>query len=325
MPRRIAPVGLCVLLLHCAADDGETAGRSGGLGGTAATGGDAGAGGAGGAAAAGNGGVAGTGVAGSVGVGGSLTIDSGSCTPNETSETLCDGLDNDCDGKVDNVDVGGDGICDCLRLGIIGSPGTLPSANFQAWLAARGTKVERKHTTGSEPFDAAFLNNYDVLVIDRLPRPYTAAEAAALETWVDAGGGFISMTGYTNTPDPDFLPNALLAPFGLEYVPPLLIEDVTNFTPHPVTQGLSLVTFNGGYEVRDNGAGLGTSTPIARVTAGPVAVAHERGMGRAVAWGDEWITFDSEWQTIPEIETLWINVFAWIGPRNSCEVPGPPK
>ena len=245
---------------------------------------------------------------------------SGECTPVAATETQCDGKDDDCNGRIDDVDVGQDGICDCLRIGIIGSPGSNPSANFQAWLEARGTSVERTHMTAAETFDAALLDEYDVIILDRLLRAYTAAEADALKAWVEARGGFVSMTGYTGAPAPDFYTNTLLAPFGLEYQPGLYSEPVTMFANHPVTVGITSVTFDGGYSVKDLGPSGGTSTVIGSISADPVAFAHERAKGRAVVWGDEWIEFDSEWESLPEIEKLWVNIIAWIGPQDSCQV-----
>jgi hypothetical protein len=240
-----------------------------------------------------------------------------------TTETICDGKDDDCNGQVDDVDVGKDGICDCLRIGIIGNPGSNPSANFQAWLQARGTTVERTHQTAAEAFDAALLDKYDVLIFDRLPREYTTAEAATLQTWMEARGGFVSMTGYTGAVAPDFYTNTLLAPLGLEYQPGLHSEPVTMFAVHPVTEGLTSVTFAGGYLVQDLGPNGGKSTVIGSISAGPVAFTHERGKGRAVVWGDEWIEFDSEWKSLPEIEKFWVNMIAWIGPQDSCQVSVP--
>jgi hypothetical protein len=314
MKRALGAVLLAAGLVHCSADDGGVAGGDGGAGGTAGAAG----------AAGGAGGSSGAAGAGTAGTGGSIGLpDSGSCTPSAATETICDGLDDDCNGKVDDVDVGKDGICDCLSIGIVGSPGSNPSANFQAWLTARGTSVERTHMTASEAFDLTLLGRYDVVILDKLPREYTAAEAEALRSWVSSGGGFVSMTGYTGQPAPDFYTNTLLAPFGLAYQPGLHTEPVTIFATHPVTAGLTSVTFAGGYLVKDIGAPGGTSTVIGSISAGPVAFAHERAKGRAVVWGDEWIEFDSEWVALPEIEKLWVNLIAWIGPQHSCQVPVP--
>lgn len=272
----------------------------------------------------GTGGASGGGGQGVGGEGGLIFVpdggNQGMCTPVSTTEVMCDGKDDDCNGRVDDVDVGKDGICDCLRIGIVGSPGSNPSANFQAWLQARGTTVDRTHQTATETFDAAFLSKYDVIIFDRLPREYTADEANALKIWMEADGGFVSMTGYTGAAAPDFYTNTLLAPLGLEYQPGLKSEPVTMFAMHPVTVGLTSVTFAGGYLVKDLGGSGGTSTAIGSISAGPVAFAHERGKGRAIIWGDEWIEFDREWKTLPEIERLWVNMIAWIGPQDSCQI-----
>lgn len=317
--RRFASLVGLGLLLHCSADGGETAGPGGfgGSGASGAVGGSAGSAGSGGSGA--SSGSAGSGAA---GTGGVILTDAGGCTPTTTLETACNGVDDDCNGKIDDVDVGKDGICDCLRIGIVGNPGSNPSANFQGWLTARGTSVQRTHTAATELFDAALVDQFDVLIFDQLPRDYTSAEAEVLRVWVEAGGGFVSMTGYTDSA-PDFRANALLQPFGLSYSPGLHSEPVTIFATHPVTVGLTSVTFLGGYLVADAGGAGGSSVVIGSISAGPVAYAHERGKGRAVVWGDEWIEYDSEWQTLPEIENLWVNLMSWLGPQDSCSVEVP--
>jgi hypothetical protein len=107
----------------------------------------------------------------------------------------------------------------------------------------------------------------------------------------------------------------------------LLSNPIETFTVHPVTTGLTSVTFLGGYQVSDLGGTASTRTPIAffpdsaKTTVG---VAVQMGKGRAVVWGDEWIEFDSEWSTLPQITQFWVQVFAWIAPMNKCEL-SPPK
>ncbi len=50
-------------------------------------------------------------------------------------------------------------------------------------------------------------------------------------------------------------------------------------------------------------------------------------MGHVLVWGDEWITYDSEWSAHPDyqVQALWINVLKWLSPATECQVPLPPK
>ena len=241
------------------------------------------------------------------------------CIPTESLEVTCDGLDNDCDGYVDDVDVGGDGFCDCLRIGVLGDPGTLASSGFQAWLVARGTSVVR-FGLDAAPLTPEQLAAHDVVILDRLRRDYTAEEAAILRNFVAAGGGVMVMTGYTGGGEDRTRPNSLLAAVGLEYLPGLHNGPVTSFEVHPLTTGLTSVTFLGGYLVAEVAGIPGANTVVARLSVGPAGIAQERGEGRVLVWGDEWIQFDSEWTTLPEINQLWVNVMSWLGPRARCVI-----
>jgi hypothetical protein len=29
-------------------------------------------------------------------------------------------------------------------------------------------------------------------------------------------------------------------------------------------------------------------------------------------WGDEWITFDSQWSSMPMIKTFWVHILGWL-------------
>jgi hypothetical protein len=262
------------------------------------------------------GGSAGGGAGGEAGAGGATPA----CVPTETKEVTCNNIDDDCNGHIDDVDIGQDGFCDCLRIGILGSSGSNPSANFQKWLTDRGTTVDRIQQDGSGTLDLPVLTNYDVMVLDRLGRDYTSAEAATFVSWVNSGGGFLSMTGYTNDASIDFRANSLLGNFGFAYDGSILSGPITQFQPHPVTAGLTSVTFLGGYHITSTPT-VGVSTLLGTIGTTPVAYAHERGDGRGVVWGDEWIQFDSEWTTQPQIQKLWENIFTWVGPRNRCFLP----
>jgi hypothetical protein len=48
--------------------------------------------------------------------------------------------------------------------------------------------------------------------------------------------------------------------------------------------------------------------------------------GRVVVWGDEWITYDSEWADVEDqqVELFWLNILKWLSPPKTCQVPIPP-
>lgn len=242
----------------------------------------------------------------------------GSCTPVADGEETCDGIDDDCNGFIDDIDEGGDGICDCLAIGIIGTPGSLAASQFTQWLTDRGSSAER---IDPAVVDATVLGDYDVVILDQLTREYTAAESMAFETWVTGGGGLMAMTGHTANPtSAQQWPNGILGPMGLEYQGALLNGPVTDFEAHPIAAGLTSVTFLGGFEVV--GTNPGESDVVATLPAGvPAAMAQERGDGKLFVWGDEWIEYDSEWSSMPEITQLWVNIFEWITPVSICAPP----
>jgi hypothetical protein len=214
--------------------------------------------------------------------------------------------------------------CTHLNIGIFGNAGANPSANFQQWLEKSGTSVQRIQTTAGTPVTAATLQPFDVVILDWLTRDYTPAEAATVAGWIQGGGGLVSMSGYDNVTTDDWHANSLISTLGVKYEGPLLNGPVTMFATHPITAGLTSVTFAGGYGIGDLGGTASTRTPIAflpgNVNAG---VAIQMGAGHAFVWGDEWIEFDSEWSTLPQIKQLWVQVFGWISPANKCALQPP--
>jgi len=51
------------------------------------------------------------------------------------------------------------------------------------------------------------------------------------------------------------------------------------------------------------------------------------GMGHVFQWGDEWITYDSEWTAHPDyqVQLLWLNAIKWLTVQGTCQVPIPPS
>lgn len=216
------------------------------------------------------------------------------------------------------------GTCEKLNIGILGTSGKNASSNFQAWLVAAGTSVQRIQTGEKDVLTAADLASFDVVILDKLMHNYTPAETSVFTSWVKAGGGVVSLTGYTDSPSIDFRANALLAPLSVGYTGGLVNGPVKQFVSHPITQGLTSVTFAGGYLVKDLGGVETTRTAIASIPAGNVAYAVVADQGHAFVWGDEWIEFDSEWKTQPEIEQLWTQIFEWVARKSHCKL-SPPR
>lgn len=248
------------------------------------------------------------------------TTTGGGCVP---AEEVCNEIDDDCDGLIDNVDVGMDGICDCLSIALVGNEGANPSAEFQAWLEAQGTQVDRINTNPNEPLDKGTLEKYDIIILDWLVRGYTADEAAATKSWIEAGGGLMSMTGHTNSQSVADRPNSLIGPMGLSYNTSkgFFSGPITNFTDHPINTDLTSVSFYGGLYVDIVEDGVGVNEPIMFLPQGPVGVVQDRMNGSLFIFGDEWVEFDSEWKNIPQIKQFWVQVLSYIGPKEFCLLP----
>jgi hypothetical protein len=257
----------------------------------------------------------------------SETGDSG-CVPTEDNEVTCDNLDNDCDDLVDNVDVGNDGICDCLNIGILGNSGYSPNANFEAWLESHGSSVTRtllQNNPGA--VTPALLANYDLVLLDRIERAFSPAEAAALAEFVKQGGnGLITLIGYNfdnDNPVPERdRANTALTPFGLAYQGDYFAFSATPLfdQAHPISMGIADVHFAGGIEPADTG-NQGTSTIFATIGAQSAGLAHQSVGGRIVVWGDEWLTFDSDWMDFADVEQFWVQMVDWARPQDICALP----
>lgn len=262
-----------------------------------------------------------------------LNLDGGS----PAGETLCDGLDNDNNGVVDDVDLQADGVCDCLPIATIGSTDSwlpkYPTNLFQDWLAQRSTTSAV--ALGSQKITPELIAPYRILVVldvhsfddNRVPndsnfRPaFTPAETQALEAWVRAGGGLMTTLGYCYDDKEATNVNSLLQPFGLGYeLSHFNPNAVTNFVPHPLTDQVTALRFwTGSPTVGTAGVALATAQNH------EVLRAAEVDAGKVVIWGDDWILYDKEWQNVTtyQIERFWLNILKWLSPPQVCQVPIP--
>lgn len=242
------------------------------------------------------------------------------------SGEVCDGADNDANGVIDDVDADADGICDCILVATLGDAGTWGTGDvFSAWLSARSNNGAT--SLGDQTLTPALLAQYQIIVAQDVHQnhDYTASEIQALSDWVAAGGGFMTLIGYS---DPSEVTNVnrLLGAFGLSYdTAPILPKSggvtvpITEWTAHPVSSGITAVGVDNGYEV------LGAGTSLATGGGYVVARTLEVQQGHVLVWGDEWITYDSEWQQHPDyqVQRFWVNAIKWLTVQSVCQVPVP--
>jgi hypothetical protein len=89
---------------------------------------------------------------------------------------------------------------------------------------------------------------------------------------------------------------------------------------HPVTDGILKIGVDNGYAVEGSGTSLGTE-------GGHVVLrAQALGAGHVLVWGDEWLSYNSEWVDHPDyqVERFWLNMIKWSSPAKTCQVPVPP-
>jgi hypothetical protein len=237
---------------------------------------------------------------------------------------VCDGVDNDLNGTADDVDVGHDGVCDCLAIATLGKPGGSGKGDvFGSWLDTRSDTGAAD--LGAQTLTPELLARYQVIVAQDIhdQRVYTSAELDALQRWVESGGGLLTTTGYAGVSERTNV-NGILARFGLDYADkPILPRSggktipVRTWTPHPVTMGVTSVGVDNGYEVRGAGAVLASEGGLTLLRA------QEVGSGHVLAWGDEWITYNTEWSDDAgyQVEQLWLNVIKWLTAAKVCQVP----
>jgi hypothetical protein len=241
---------------------------------------------------------------------------------------VCDGIDNDNDGITDNVDVGNDGICDCLRIATLGLAGEWGAGDvFAQWLDSRSDNGAI--ALNDKELTKDLLDQYQVIVaqdLSKMNRTYSAAEVAALSDWVNAGGGFMTLIGYGD-PSERTNANILLGAFSMNYGQMQILPAVngvtvpiSNWVPHPVTNGVSRIGVDNGYPVQGQGLTLASEQGY------DVLKAQEIGSGHVLVWGDEWLTYDSEWTGHPEyqLELFWLNAIKWLTPAKNCQVNIPP-
>lgn len=265
----------------------------------------------------------------------------GGATPGAGDGTpeLCDGVDNDSNGIIDDVDAGHDGVCDCLNIATIGHIGPWSNGGniFKSWLNARSPlgaielADEELTTDKLKKFQIVVVLHVDTTAVENkgvtAPAHHVFAdgETSAFEAWVRAGGGVMTTIGYTNNEANEVVNvNKLLAGLGMGYSATQLglTGNVSDWLAHPVSDGISNIFTDNGAEP-DGPSGM----TIAHGGDKVALQVSQADLGRVAVWGDEWVTYDSEWADVDgqQVEHFWLNLLKWLSPPGECQVPIPPR
>jgi hypothetical protein len=252
---------------------------------------------------------------------------------------------------------------------------------FQAFMNGntKGTATMEMLTT-FKPITSLDLGKYDVIILQALySNPYdpnglwvySDADATALHDWVnDKGGAIITMSGYFSGTAVEIQPlNKLLAPFGITYGsddtyssndcpnPPSLcycaygsipFDNWTNQIPD-ITKNLKKVGVFLGRSIKCSGTDcqvVAKNNVDKNAQSDIVGLAQVVGSGRVFAWGDEWVTYTSQWGLIPDpqyddpvkaaqcvgytpmtsytVPQFWYNVFRWVAQTTCLTIVVPP-
>jgi hypothetical protein len=228
---------------------------------------------------------------------------------NVGTEVACDGVDENGNGVIDDVDKGKDGLCDCLRIGFLwdfASDAGNRTGAFEAWLEER-SDVPVTNIAAGTTLTAELLSGLQVVVVGNLSQRangagFSQAEVEAVRQWVEVeAGGLMTLAGYTAR-EADIAPTvALLAPSGLGYdymgrgpgvlgmgAPPVITRGIVA-TEHPMLDGITAMGIYNAYPV------VGDGEVLIREGNFNLAMAKTLGAGNVLAFSDEWITQDALW------------------------------
>lgn len=244
---------------------------------------------------------------------------------------VCDGKDNDDNGLIDDADVEGDGVCDCLKIASIGRPGAYGKGDlqFQTWpnpmaqhhvVALAGAELTAERLAAFDVVIVLNVSTHVGVAGEKAHHAFSDSEVAAFEGWVRAGGGVLTTSGYSGELDKDLVNvNKLLAPFKLGYSATKYGLDgiVSKWTAHPLTAGVKRVYVEAGAEPDGSEA-----LTLARDASERVALqVPKTDSARILVWGDEWITYASQWKVErdQQVERFWLNALDWLSRESSCQ------
>ena len=264
---------------------------------------------------------------------------------------------------------GGDGCtCPPFNLAVLGKPGKWganpngdPDTALQEWLNSSSAGTARADNfTNRVTLTADFLATYNVIILASLSDDsnlgpfwtFTDAEAAAFRTWIENGGGVITLTGYSGIGDEIRPVNQLIGFSGVTYnndstwggctdwricgcAHSNTLSDWSRSDPliANLSTGVTLIGYQNGRSITVPADGHVAAT----VDSGKNALVGKLvGKGRVLAYGDEWITYTSQWTGVGnpsandpscqgylpqdkyQMAQFWYNMIRWSQPGADC-------
>lgn len=228
----------------------------------------------------------------------------------------------------------------CGRIASIGMPAHYgvsglnsdSTTAFTDWLNTKSSAAVDIYTT-HPMLSADLFAKYDVVIIqwltDSNSGPYwtfTDEEVSALKTWVNGGGGLITLSGYDSNPQEVAPLNRLLSftdiSYNMDDVLASCPSSVSNmcycwgnsvplapWAPGPIGKNVTQIGAFHGRSINPGSASVDCSD-----SSHAYAVHEVVGKGRVVAYTDEWVTYSSQWLgTSPNNNTSM-----YTDPNNPC-------
>jgi hypothetical protein len=297
------------------------------------------------------------------GNGGIISLSTGTSSlglPSSTADAGVTSLVVGCDG--------GDGCtCPPFNLAVIGKPGKWganpngdPDTALQEWLNSSSAGTARvDNFTNRQTLTSGFLATYNVIILASLSEDsnmgpfwtFSDAEAAAFRDWIENGGGAIAMIGYSGSPDETAPVNQLIGFSGVTYnndgvwggcidwqicncAHSNTLSDWNRGDPviANLSTGVTLIGYQNGRSITSPADGHVAAT----VDSKNALVGKLVGKGRVLAYGDEWITYTSQWtgagnpsandpscqgylpQDKYQMAQFWYNMIRWAQPSATC-------
>jgi hypothetical protein len=250
------------------------------------------------------------------------------------------------------------GKCTCFNIASIGLPGKTgfqggqdSTTAFTDYLNAQSSANVDLYTA-RPTLDAAFLDRYDVLILQWLVDSdnggagqgywtFTSDELAALKAWVQGGGGIIALSGYDASAEEVTPLNQLMQGVSsLSYGTADVLGQTGQYClgeSDPLGGWVQTTAI--GKHIDEVGAFHGRpvmagNDDVVDCTDGTnVYAAHEDvGMGHVFAFTDEWVTYTSQWfgidagagcadasaDVVYQVPQFWFNAISYASQATDC-------